>query len=310
MSDNPLQVDQRRISQHAQQYLERSLGQRRGNERLAEMTADEDFCLGPPMSYEQFLAVEYTTPQYRIDSLWPTGGTALLAAYRKTGKSTLVQNIIRCLKTGEPFLSAHVTPIDSDQTIVHCNFEVDERTQQYYARPFGGFPNVYIHNLRGRARQFNIVNDAIRSRIAAQLGDLNAAILVLDPLGPLLRSFGLDENRNSSDGGGAIVEAVNALSDEAHLSETLLVHHTGHGSQWRARGSSVFGDAPDVLWSYRLGRHKLEDASDEERGDIDPDARYFSATGRLESDFTEKRVYYNAKTHRIAMTPFIERPAA
>jgi RecA-family ATPase len=308
MFDN--KASEQRVAQHAQQFVERSLGQRAGQERLSEMVADEDFCLQLPVAYDKFLAIEYLTPQYRIHGLWPTGGTALLAAYRKTGKSTLVQNIIRCLSTGEPFLSAHVAPIEPEETIVHCNFEVDERTQQYYARPFGGFKNVYIHNLRGRARQFNIINDGIRSRIAGQLVDLNCRILILDPLGPLLRTFGLDENKNSSDGGGAIVEAVNALSDEAHLSETLLVHHTGHGSQWRARGSSVFGDAPDVLWSYRLGRHKLEEADEDERQNIDPDARYFSATGRLESDFSEKRVYFNPQSHRLAMTPFMERPAA
>jgi RecA-family ATPase len=303
-------VNDKNVANQAQRYLESQLGRRQAEERLSKLTADEDFKLALPISYERFLGIEFNTPQYRIHGLWPTGGTVLCSAYRKTGKSTLVQNAIRSLKTGEPFLGCHVTPIDSDQSIAHVNLEVDERTQQYYARPFGGFPNVYLYNLRGRARQFDIINDNIRAKIAEQLIDLNCSILVIDPLGPILRAFGLDENKNSADGGGAIVEGINALVNEAHLSEALLIHHTGHGSQWRARGSSVFGDAPDVLWGYRLGRHKLEEADDEERSSIDPNARYFSATGRLETDFGEKRVYFDERSRRLALAPFIMSPAA
>ena len=305
-----LHADPGQVRSRALATLTRTLGDRHASARLSDLLADEEFCLQPPESYETFLAREYTTPQYRVQNLWPTGGTALLSAYRKTGKSTLVQNIIHSLATGSPFLRLKVAPIDADQTIVHCNLEVDARTQQYYARPFGGFPNVYIHNLRGRARQLAILNDGIRSRVAGQLADLNCAILIIDPLGPLLRAFGLDENKNSADGGGALVEAINALVEEACLQEALLVHHTGHGSQWRARGSSVFGDAPDVLWNYRLGRHKMEDPDVDDKESIDPNARYFSATGRLETDFTERRVYFNTRTHRLSLTPFIMEASA
>jgi RecA-family ATPase len=306
MVEYDLRVNEQRVHGHAQSFLERQLGVRKGQERLIELTADEEFCLQLPMRYSDFLKIEYKTPQYRIQNLWPTGGTALLAAYRKTGKSTLVQNVIRSLATGEPFLRLHVIPIAKDQSIVHANLEVDERTQQYYARPFGGFENAYLFNLRGRARQFNILSDGVRSRIATMLSDYGCTILIIDPLGPLLRVFGLDENKNSNDGGGALVEAFNALAEEARIEETLLVHHTGHGSQWRARGSSVFGDAPDVLWNYRLGRHKIEEATDEDAASIDPDARYFSATGRLESDFLERRVYFDQRTHRLSLTPTIQ----
>jgi RecA-family ATPase len=298
-------LSEARLHQRAHQALERALGDRIAQVELLNLIAQEDYCLPQPITMTDFLAVEYDTPQYRIDDLWPTGGTVLLAAYRKTGKSTMVENITYSLRTGKQFLSRGVAPIQDYQTIVRLNLEVDERMQQRYSRPFGAAHNVYIHNLRGRARQFNLLNDGIRSRIADQLTDLNTTILIVDPLGPLLRTFGLDENKNSADGGGALVEAFNALADEAHISETLLVHHTGHGPQWRARGSSVFGDAPDVLWNYRLGRHKMEDPDTDGSDSIDPNARYFSATGRLEKDFPEQRVYYNEQTHQLALRPFI-----
>jgi RecA-family ATPase len=281
------------------------LAQRAAGKLLLDYEANEDFSLGMPISYTEFLANTYTTPSYRVEALWPTGGTALLAAYRKVGKSTMVQNIIYSLASGKPFIGCAVTPLEPDESIVHLNLEVSERTQQHYAHYFGAWDNVFLYNLRGQARKFNILSDAIRSRIAERLADYNTTVLVVDPLGPLLRAFGLDENKNSADGGGAIVEALNELAAEAGISETLLVHHTGHGSQWRARGSSVFGDAPDVLWNYRLGRHKMEEADDDDKEKIDPNGRYFSATGRLDKDWEERRLFFDGRTHRLGLTPSI-----
>jgi RecA-family ATPase len=295
----------KRIAEQASRQFEHMLANREATTLFREHEALEDFTLGNPICYADFLAVKYDTPAYRVQALWPAGGTALLAAYRKTGKSTMVSNIIYSLATGSPFLGCQVTPVEPDETIIHLNLEVAERTQQHYAHYFGSLDNVYIYNLRGRAHQFNILTDGIRARIADRLSAYNATVLVVDPLGPLLRAFGLDENKNSNDGGGAIVEALNQLAEEAGIQETLLVHHTGHGSQWRARGSSVFGDAPDVLWNYRLGRHKLEEADDDEREKIDPNARYFSATGRLDQDFEERRTYFDERTHRLSLTPRI-----
>jgi RecA-family ATPase len=293
------------VNQIAFKAFAQMLGQRQANKLLLDYEADAEFNLGMPISYTDFLATNYTTPSYRVAELWPTGGTALLAAYRKVGKSSLVQNLIYSLASGSPFLNSTVTPLEPDEAIVHLNLEVSERTQQHYMHYFGAWDNVYLYNLRGQAGKFNILSDAIRSRIAGRLADYHTTVLVIDPLGPLLRAFGLDENKNSADGGGAIVEALNELGVEAGISETLLVHHTGHGSQWRARGSSVFGDAPDVLWNYRLGRHKMEEADDDEREKIDPNARYFSATGRLDKDWEERRVFFDDRSHKLSLTPTI-----
>jgi RecA-family ATPase len=294
-----------RVQEIARDRLEHLLASREAEKQLVELTALEDFNLGNPVCYTDFLTTEYETPAYRVQDLWPANGTVMWSAYRKTGKSTGVQNIIYSLSTGAPFLSCPVVPILPDETIIHINLEVSERTQQHYASYFGALDNVYLYNLRGQARKFNILSDGVRDKIAGRLSDYNAAVLIVDPLGPLLRAFGLDENKNSADGGGAIVEALNNLAEEAGIQETLLVHHTGHGSQWRARGSSVFGDAPDVLWNYRLGRHKLEEADGEEAESIDPNARYFSATGRLDKDWEEKRVFFDERTHRLSLAPAI-----
>jgi RecA-family ATPase len=291
------------IQARAKQFLEQHLGDQRGQKELLEMIAEAEYCLEDPQRYPDFLAVEYNAPRYRIDKLWPTGGTALLAARYKSGKSTLKLGLIRCLTRGEDFLGQPVVALNPDQCVLDVNLEVDERTQQHYARPFDLPSNAMVLNLRGQAKAFNILSDLARGRIAAMLKDNNVQVLIVDPVGPLLRAFGLNENSNSSDGGGAIVEAMNELSHEAGDIEVLLIHHTGHGAQRRARGGSVFGDSADALWSYRIGGQQRGD--DEEYEQDEKGTRYFSATGRLESDIEEFPVYFDPRTHRLSRTPSI-----
>jgi len=291
------------IQNRAKMYLETQLGDQRGRKELIEMVANAEFSLPQPQVYPEFVAIEFNAPRYRIDKLWPYGGTVLLAARYKSGKSTLKLNLIRCLATGEDFLGQQVVPLDPDATVLDVNLEVDERTQQHYARPFNLPRNALVLNLRGQAKSFNIISDAVRSRIATMLRDLNVKIIVIDPIGPLIRVFNLAENANDSTGGGALVEAFNELSHEAGDIDVLLIHHTGHGAQRRARGGSVFGDAADALWSYRIGGAQR---SDEEEFDQDEKGtRYFSATGRLESDMEEFPVFFDVRTHKLSRTPCV-----
>jgi RecA-family ATPase len=284
-------------------YLEQRLGDDRGQHQLLEMIADAEYSLPDPQLYPDFLSIEFNAPRYRIDRLWPYGGTVLLAARYKSGKSTLKLNLIRCLTTGEDFLGQPVIPISGSELVLDVNLEVDERTQQHYARPFGLPANAAVLNLRGQAKSFNIISDTIRARIASMLRDMNVKILVIDPLGPLIRVFNLTENANDSTGGGALVEAFNQLAHEAGDIDTFLIHHTGHSAQRRARGGSVFGDAADALWSYRIGGQGGQ--SDEEFDQDEKGTRYFSATGRLESDMEEFPVFFDQRSHRLSRTPSV-----
>jgi len=284
-------------------YLETALGDQKGRHELVEMIADAEFSLPNPQLYPDFLAIDFHSPRYRIDSLWPYGGTVLLAARYKSGKSTMKLNLIRALCTGENFLGQTVIAVKPNELVLDVNLEVDERTQQHYARPFNLPGNAAVLNLRGQAKSFNIISDTIRARIALMLRNMNVKVLVIDPLGPLIRVFNLNENSNSSDGGGALVEGFNELAHEAGDIDILLIHHTGHGAQRRARGGSVFGDAADALWSYRIGGQG--GVSDEEYEQDEKGMRYFSATGRLESDMEEFPVFFDPRTHRLSRTPAV-----
>ena len=178
----------------------------------------------------------------------PWFGTVMICAAAKTGKSTLTWNLLGALVKGEKFLGRDAT-YDGGR-IVYLAAEMEQGDIKTYALDAGlGGKDATVIPLKGKVAKFNILNPQIRSQIAAQLSDTE--ILVLDPLGPILAALHLDEN--SSSDVSRFREACEALISEAGISLLLIVHHTGHGNQGRARGSSVLMDWPDALWSYKRG---------------------------------------------------------
>ena len=186
--------------------------------------------------------------RYRVDRMMPWFGTVMISAAAKTGKSTLVWNLLRALVRKEEFLGRETT-YDGGR-IAYLAFEMEEGDIKTYAKDAGlDGHEVMVARLKGKAARFAILDPRGRSQLAAELADVE--VLVLDPLGPLLAAMRLDEN--SSGDVSRFREACEALISEAGISLLLIVHHTGHGNQGRARGSSVLMDWPDALWSYRRG---------------------------------------------------------
>lgn len=243
-----------------------------------------------------FLAIEDDPLQYRVDGLLPIGGRVMVSAQFKAGKSTLVENLIRCLADGDAFLgSFEVAPPAG--SIVLIDNELDERTLRRWLRR-QGFVNperVHVVSLRGKVATFDLTSDAIRKQWADRLKGIDCAVLIFDCLRPVLDALGLSEDKEA----GQFLVAFDALLGEAGISEAAVVHHMGHGGE-RARGDSRLRDWPDVEW--RLVR-------DVEAGEEDPNApRYFSAFGRdvdlpeglLEFEPVGKRLSYAEGSRRDA----------
>lgn len=200
--------------------------------------------------------------QFIVDGLLHRGGNVLFTAARKSGKSTTIGNLIRSLVDGDNFLD--VFEVVEHRRVALVDLELSTGTLQRWLREQGivNQDAVDVYPLRGRARSFNIMNDAARSAIAEDLR--GADVLILDPLRPLADALGLNEHTEM----GRVLEALDALKAEAGISECIVVHHHGHNSD-RARGDSRLEDWPDAIW--RLNRDNIED----------PRAlRMFSAFGR------------------------------
>ena len=240
----------------------------------------------PPLAVNgaDFLAQPDDELTYRIGRLWPSGGNVVIAAQYKTGKTTLVHNLIRSLCDGTPFLGRyHVDPPDGGVFVLDTEMPGSSARRWLREQSVKDPARFTYQNLRGAASSFNLLVPAIREGWARRIARAGAGVVILDCVGPVLAALGLDENSNTDV--GRFLGAFAELLAEAGAAESAVVHHMGHTGE-RTRGGSKLRDWPDAEW--RLVRQDDDPAS----------ARFFSAFGR-DVDEAESRLEFDPSTRHV-----------
>jgi AAA domain len=261
---------------------------RNGGKPLPELT---DAAAGPTLTSLTGMLDEPDEPtSFLMHQLWPVGGNVMLAAQYKTGKSTMVANIVRSLVDGDRFLRAY--DVTRRCSVALLDDELDERNLRRWLRDqrIESTEAVSVASLRGRLSSFNILDPSTRSAWAAVLRGHD--VIVLDCLRPVLDALGLSEDKEA----GRFLVAFDALVREAGATESLVVHHAGHGSE-RSRGDSRLLDWPDVTWT--LMRESDDPSS----------ARFFKAFGR-DVDHPETGLTFDPATRRLTLRDGSRKTAA
>lgn len=251
-----------------------------------------------PVLLTDFLAQPDQPQQYRIEGLWPVGGRIMLTAQFKSGKTTLVGNLLRSLADGQPFLERFLTHTPKGRTTV-IDTELDDRMLRRWLRDqrITNTGDVAVIPLRGKVSTLDLLDEQIRAEWAARLQQIGTEILIVDCLAPILDALGLSEDKEA----GQFLVALDELANQAGISEVVLVHHMGHNSE-RARGASRLRDWPDVEW--KLAREKGEENED------NPAARrFFSAYGR-DVDIAEAALDYLPESRRLVLAGGSRKQAA
>lgn len=222
-------------------------------------------------------------PLARVEGLIPWEASTLVVAQRKTGKTTLVLNLARCLLTGEPFLgNLGVRPVTG--TVAVLNFEVSGAQLGRWAHE-AGVPadRLFLVNLRGRRNPLNHTAD--RHRLAGLLRGAGVESLIVDPFG---RAFpGKDQNAT-----GEVSSWLVGLDEfaraEVGARDLVLCTHAGWNGE-RTRGASALEDWPDSI--ITLTRDESETGNGE---------RYLRAMGR-DVDLDEDRLDFNPDTRQLTL---------
>jgi AAA domain len=240
--------------------------------------------LPPVRGLDALLAQPDTPARFRIADLAPTDSRVVLSAQYKAGKTIIVDNLVRSLADGDPFLGRFAVNSPADR-IVLIDDELSENMLRRWLR------DQFIENtgavvdvisLRGRIGALNLLDGRCRRDWAQRLADLGCDYLLLDCLRPVLDALGLDEHHDA----GKFLVQFDALLADAGIRDAMLVHHMGHAGE-HARGDSRLEDWPDAIW--RVKREKPDD----------PDSpRFFSATGR-DVSVAEGRLGYDSATRRL-----------
>lgn len=244
----------------------------------------------PPVLLTTFLDIPDEPVQYRIEGLWPVGGRVMLTAQFKSGKTTLVGNLVRSLVDGDAFLERFLTHTPTGRVGI-IDDELDERMLRRWLRDqnIRATDRAVVVPLRGKVSTFDLIDDDTRNQWAQTIQAAGITVLIVDCLAPILDALGLSEDKEA----GQFLVALDETAKMAGVEEVLLVHHMGHNSE-RARGASRLRDWPDVEW--RLVREKNKDEED------NPAApRYFSAYGR-DVDIAESALEYDPATRHLALT--------
>jgi hypothetical protein len=256
-------------------------------------------------SLTELLAEPDDGPSWRIQDLWPIQGRVVLSAQFKSGKTVMVGNIIRCLADGDPFLGADklilddgqvvsfpVTPLEPGRRVAVIDLELSRRKFREWLgqQRITNTDAIYAETLRGRLSEFDVLSAPRRKAWASKLAAVGAAVLIIDPLAPLLTANGIEENDNS--GIAKLLGMLDELCELAGISELLTTHHMGHTGE-RSRGASRLRDWPDAEW-------RMVRATDE-HGEPEPDAaRFFSALGR-DVEFSESQLEFDEQTKRLRL---------
>lgn len=194
------------------------------------------------------LAASDVVREWRIEDLISSGSNVLINAAYKSGKTTLVLNLVRALSQGGSFLGTKRVASRAGMIRI-IDMEMPLPTAKEWVMQLGLHEqaNVEYVFLAGRAGDLALFDDRHLSELASKLEGTD--ILIIDPLGPLMASLGLDENSNSDI--RRLLYALTVLKTRCGATELVVVHHAGHGDKGRARGASAFGDWPDTIIDLR-----------------------------------------------------------
>lgn len=222
--------------------------------------------------------------EWRIEDLISSGSNVLVNAAYKSGKTTLILNMVRALARGGYFLGTKKVHHPAKMIRI-IDMEMPLATAKEWVMQLGLHTqaNVEYAFLAGRAGDLSLFDDRHLNELAAKMDGTD--ILIVDPVGPLMAALGLDENSNSDI--RKMLYALTVLKTRCGASELIVVHHAGHADKGRARGASAFGDWPDTIIDLR----------NTQPDDIDG-LREFRARGR---DINYKcQLFYDTATRELS----------
>jgi hypothetical protein len=270
-----------------------NLRARREAERRLEAEGRPAFVFPAFDTLRERLLLPVTTVPWRIHGWMPSGARVVLAAQFKSGKTSLILNLVRSLLDGEPWLGKErVTPVDGVVVLIDTEMAPLQLDAWYRNQAISNDDRFIPVLLRGKVSGFNILDARVRGEWAAHFRAVRAEVLILDCLRPVLDALALDEQRDA----GRFLVAFDALLNDAGINEAVIVHHMGHSGE-RARGDSRLRDWPDA--ELRIMRNS-----------VDPRApRFIAAFGR-DVDIPESELGFDDATKRMWLTGVGSRASA
>lgn len=220
-------------------------------------------------------------PAHRVEGLIPAESSTLLAAQKKSGKTTLTLNLARSLIQGSDFLGRFpVRPVEGRVAIL--NYEVSRAMLSRWADEVGvPADRFYTVHLRGRRNPLRHRED--RQALAELLRAQDVEALIVDPFS---NAYGGKSQNDAAEVSAFLLDLGVFARAEVGAADLILTAHAGWDGE-RTRGSSALEDWPDVILTMTRDRD-------------DSDARYLSAEGR-DVTLDEDRLEFDRETRTLTL---------
>lgn len=233
-------------------------------------------------------------PPQRVERLHSIGYNTTITAKFKTGKTTLIGNLVRALVDGPMFLNEFVVQRPAGRVGL-LNYELTDADMLDWLEAQGikNTERVALLNLRGVP--FSLASEVNQKTLADWCVDMAVEVLILDPHRRAFTGFG---SENSNDDVNRFTEVLDEVKKASGVKDLFLSVHTGRmGSEMgeeHARGATALDDWADQRWVLTKG---------------DNGERFLYASGRL-PDVPEFRLAYDINTRQLEAEQGSRRTAA
>lgn len=236
------------------------------------------------------LAVERSPKEHLVRGLHAVGHNTGISAQYKTGKTTLMGNLIRSLVDNVPFLDRFETrPLDGNLVIFNYEMDSDEFLDWLDLMQIHNTDRVRVRNLRGS--RLSLANDVHSEMVVSYLRASEAEVWILDPRRRAFRGFGSENENADMD---RFTEAIDQIKSESGCPNSFVTAHTGRADHElgdeHARGATAWDDWQDNRWIYTRGTQGIRFLrSDGRLKEVEDFAVHFDPVTRLLSGSTRTR---------------------
>lgn len=262
---------------------------------IAQEQAEANYYDPPRPTMTEFLAQSQVETPWRIDRLHRRGGNCTITAQYKTGKSTLMLNLLHSLADGVPFLGEFKVQ-QPEGKIEYWNMELSDSMFRDWCRmtQTRNTDQLVITNLRGRRQP--LFSDVVRAKIIERMKRDEIECWIIDPGARILTGWpGFSDPENSNDCIGQVTDMLDEIKERAGIIDLWIPLHTGRDGSRRARGATKWDDWADTRFLL------YKDPKIEEGQDI----RVLATDGR-DTEVFKRPLTYQEEVKRYHIEPDIE----
>jgi len=257
-------------------------------ERVKKARAAKGIVIPPSVGNgRDYLNLPDEQVEWVVHDLLPSGGNATLTAQFKTGKTTLMGELVRSLCDGEPFLGKFKVRAEGRVALFNYELSRDQQKRWLQSVDIVNPERFSVWDLRGY--RMPLTNPAVEDMVVAWLVEHEIETWIIDPFARAFVGSG-DENDNGDV--STFLDTIDVIKRKSGVASVVMPVHTGRteaeeGAE-HARGASRLDDWPDVRWLLTRGKGQQNDV------------RYFRATGR-DVEVEEESLTFEESTRRLTM---------